>query len=250
MNAPKKILFAATLALLSACNPEPANDGDTPITGQQADTILRELQEMRTLLEKIDKQTQSPARQHQRPTTATLDIEDPGPIMGDADAPVTVVEFTDYQCPFCKRFAQNTFPFLKREYIDPGKVRWLVRDLPLGFHKDARKASQAAYCAAEQDSFWAMRDSLFRNSNNLDVEQLQRFAADLDLDTGAFNSCLGSERYLEDIDNYARTAASLRLTGTPSFIIGKTAPEELTGRVIIGAQSPAVFGVEIQKLLP
>jgi len=205
---------------------------------------------MRTLLEQFEKREQSPDRQGRRPVTATLDIKETGPILGDVNAPVTVVEFTDYQCPFCKRFTQNTFPFMKRDYIDTGKVRWLVRDLPLGFHSNARKAAQAAYCAAEQDKFWAMRDSLFRNSGDLSEKQLKVYAADLKLDTRAFNDCMDSDRYLADIDIYTSIAAGLRLTGTPSFIVGKTVSDSLTGRVIIGAQAPAVFGAEIEKLLP
>lgn len=249
MSILKFSIIVVSLAVLSACNPPPTNP-DQAITRQQADEILKELRDMRALLEKIEQKAQSPARQNRRPTTATLDITKPGPILGAVDAPVTVVEFTDYQCPFCKRFSQNTFPFLKRDYIDTGKVRWLVRDLPLGFHNNARKASQAAYCAAEQDKFWVMRDSLFRNSSNLGEDQLKAYAADLKLDTRAFNDCLASERYLADIDNYTRIAAGLRLTGTPSFIIGKTAPGSLSGQVIIGAQAPAVFRAEIQKLLP
>jgi len=246
ITGPGYLIFL--LMFVAACNSSSHSDTDAAITQQQAEQIFKELRDMRALLEKIEKQTQ-PRAQQRGPTTATLDIKEPGPILGDAAAPVTVVEFTDYQCPFCKRFTQNTFPFLKRDYIDTGKVRWLVRDLPLGFHKDARKAAQAAYCAAEQDRFWIMRDSLFRNSNNLGVEHLKSYAADLELDTHAFAECLASERHLDKIDDYTNIAASQRLTGTPSFIVGRTTPERLSGRVIIGAQTPAVFGAEIRKLL-
>lgn len=249
MNIFRFSALVLSLVTVSACN-SPSSNVDEAMTEQQADVILKELRDMRTLLEKIEKQTQSRNQQRRGPTTATLNIKETGPILGKVDAPVTVVEFTDYQCPFCKRFSQNSFPLLKRDYIDTGKVRWLVRDLPLGFHKDARKAAQAAYCAAEQDKFWAMRDSLFRSSTDLGVDKLKSYAIELKLDTQAFNNCLDSERYLDDIDNYTKIATGQRLTGTPSFIIGKTTPDKLSGRVIIGAQSPAVFGAEIKKLLP
>jgi len=242
-------MFAVSLLVLSACN-SPSPNVDEAITRQQADEILTELRDMHALLEKLEKQTQAPVRPARRPDSATLDINKPGPMLGDVDAPVTVVEFTDYQCPFCKRFSQSTFPFLKRDYIDTGKVRWLVRDLPLGFHNNARMAAQAAYCAAEQGKFWVMRDSLFRNSRNLNEDQLKIYAADLKLDTRAFDDCIASKRYLAHIDNYTSIAKGLGLTGTPSFIVGKTTPEKLTGRVIIGAQAPAVFSAEINKLLP
>ena len=78
-----------------------------------------------------------------------------------------MVEFADYQCPFCLRFMRTTFPHLKRKYIDTGKVRWVALNLPLPFHKDARKA---AHCAGEQDRFWEMREILFRNPQRLNVE--------------------------------------------------------------------------------
>lgn len=226
-----------------------ASSDDAPITGKQAEEILKELRDIRTLLEKIEKRSPSPVRPPSRPTTATIDVKEPGPILGDVNAPVTVVEFTDYQCPFCKRFLQNTFPVLKRDFIDSGKVRWIVRDLPLAFHPNARKAAQASYCAAEQDKFWIMRDSLFRNNAKLEVENLRTYAKELELDMKAFNSCLDSERHLDTIDDYASIAKGLRLTGTPSFIIGKTTSNKLNGQVVIGAQAPAIFSASINKLL-
>ena len=139
---------------------------------------------------------------------------------------------------------------LKRDYIDTGKVRWLVRDLPLSFHPNARKAAQAAYCANEQGKFWAMRDALFRNRSNLEVDHLGGYAGELGLDNKSFGDCLAGDRYLDRIDSNARLAASQHLTGTPSFVVGKSNGDRLDGRVIIGAQSPAVFGAEISKLLP
>ena len=97
--------------------------------------------------------------------------------LGAADAPVVVVEYGDFQCPYCKRFVETSFPGLKRDYVDTGKVRWVTRDLPLGFHANAHKAAQAAHCAGEQGRYWEMRDTLFRNNLNLAPEQLARYSA-------------------------------------------------------------------------
>jgi len=245
----KSCFLIFTLAIVSACDSSSHSDGEPGITPQHAEEIMKELRDMRVLLEKIIKQTQ-PRTQQRGSTTATLDIKVPGPVLGNAAAPVTVIEFTDYQCPYCKRFVQNTFPLLKRDYIETGKVRWLVRDLPLNFHKDARKAAQAAYCAGEQNKFWEMRDSLFRNSANLGVDRLKEYALELELNAAAFNDCIDSKRHLNLIDRHAGTAGSLRITGTPSFVVGKTTSGKFSGRVIIGAQAPAVFGAEFRKLLP
>ncbi|NNL56636.1 MAG: DsbA family protein [Pseudomonadales bacterium] len=209
------------------------------------------MRSIRKSLEKIEQQGEGEARKPavQRPTVAQIALHETGPILGEPSAPVTVVEFTDYECPFCKRFILNTFPSLKRDYIDTGKLRWLVRDLPLPFHAHAKQAAQAAYCAGEQGQFWQMRDSLFRNNKNLDSDNLRRYARELKLDIASFDQCLASDRHLATIDAHAKLAAKQRLTGTPSFIVGKTEAGRLEGKVIIGAQSPAVFTAEIEKLL-
>jgi protein-disulfide isomerase len=119
------------------------------ITPDQADAIIQELKEIRKLLESIDKKGVAQAPQRPPvPPIAKVSVKD-SPVLGSADAAVTVVEFTDYQCTYCLRFIQQTFPKLKEQFIDTGKVRWVVRDMPLGFHKNARKAAQAAHCAGE-----------------------------------------------------------------------------------------------------
>ena len=183
-----------------------------------------------------------------RPTTATVSTRDKQSL-GAANAPVTVVEFTDYQCPFCLRFTKSTFPHLKEKYIDTGKVRWVGMNLPLAFHKDARKAAQAAHCAGEQEKFWEMRQVLFANPKELAPEHLPSHAQSLSLDMKAFNECLASDRHLALIDQEAKDANAVRLTGTPSFIVGKTASDSITGQVIIGAQQVNVFSIAIDKVL-
>jgi len=212
--------------------------------------ILEELKAIRQVLEKIEKQGLAGGQKRPaRPTTATIAIESK-PVMGSETAPVTVVEFADYQCPYCLRFTKTTFPYLKRDYIDTGKVRWVALNLPLPFHKDARKAAQAAHCAGEQGKFWEMREQLFRNPQKLAAEHLPGHAASAGVaDAEAFNACLASDRHLDDIDQDAKDASAVRLTGTPSFIIGKTASDKITGDVVIGAQPLNVFNAAIKKAL-
>jgi protein-disulfide isomerase len=212
------------------------------------DAILLELKAIRQVLEKIQEQGINTAQRPSRPTTAKVSIKGKH-VMGAADAPVTVVEFTDYQCPFCLRFTKTTFPLLKQKYIDAGKVRWVALNLPLPFHKDARKAAQAAHCAGEQDKFWEMRDILFRNPRKLNVENLPAHAETLSLDMEAFNSCLQSNRHLDEIDQDAKDAKAMRLTGTPSFIVGQTTSDEINGQVVIGAQPMKAFDAAISNAL-
>jgi len=233
------------LATVLCCTPfsmaaEPVAGGDAAITQDTANAILKELREIRQVLEKIEKQGGRAAQRPGKPTTASISIKGRH-TLGAEDAPVTVVEFADYQCPFCLRFAKNTFPLLKQKYIDTGKVRWVALNLPLPFHKDARKAAQAAHCAGEQDRLWEMRDVLFKNPQRLTTEQLPAHAETLSLDMDAFNECLQSDRHLAEIDQDAKDANAVRLTGTPSFIIGKSIGDTITGQVVISAQSMNTF---------
>ncbi len=243
------LLLAAVLCyspLTSAA--ESATGGDAPISQNTADAILKELREIRRVLENIEKQGGPGSQRPSRPTTASVSTKGKQ-TMGSKDAPVTIVEFTDYQCPYCLRFTRNTFPSLKSKYIDTGKVRLVALNLPLPFHKDASKAAQAAHCAGEQGKFWEMRTVLFQNPQKLNVGFLPAHAATLNLDIEAFNECLQSTRHLDTIAKEARDANAVRLTGTPSFIIGKTTDDVISGPVVVGAQPLNTFVVAINKLL-
>ncbi|MBT8122163.1 MAG: DsbA family protein [Gammaproteobacteria bacterium] len=244
------VAAAAIICMISttiAAETTGTGNASPALTQDTADAILKELREIRRVLEKIEKQG-GRAQRPSRPTTASVTIKDKQ-TMGADDAPVTVVEFTDYQCPFCLRFTNTTFPHLKKKYIDTGKVRWVGMNLPLAFHKDARKAAQAAHCAGEQEKFWEMRQVLFANPRKLGQEHLPAHAESLSLEMDAFNKCLASERHLAQIDQEAKDANAVRLTGTPSFIVGKTGGDKITGQVVIGAQPLNVFDAAIGKLL-
>jgi protein-disulfide isomerase len=248
-------LLAAILFCLVPQGASAADPGGA-MTGTQAgdsktveEAILEELKAIRQVLEKIEKKDLAGGQQRPaRPTTATVAIANK-PVMGSESAPVTVVEFTDYQCPYCLRFTKTTFPYLKRDYIDTGKVRWVALNLPLPFHKDARKAAQSAHCAGEQGKFWEMREELFKNPQKMAEADLPVHAASVGVDVEAFKACMASDRHLADIDQDAKDAGAVRLTGTPSFIIGKTAGDKLTGDVVIGAQPLNVFNAAIKKAL-
>jgi protein-disulfide isomerase len=244
-------LCAATGATLAPnlCTAESTSAG-AAIDQNTTQAILQELQEIRRVLEKIERQgeAQTAPRPHV-PKTASVKIDKDPIVLGAAAAPVTMVEFTDYQCPFCRRFVQTTFPILKRDYIDTGKLRWIVLDMPLGFHQNANKAAQAAHCAGDQGKYWEMRDTLFKNNSELGSEQLPGYAREIGLDVDAFNTCLTSKRHQAQIDQSSQKASQIGITGTPSFIIGKSDGDTVSGRLIIGAQPPTVFTTAIQQLL-
>jgi protein-disulfide isomerase len=174
-----------------------------------------------------------------------------GPVLGRSDAPVTIVEFSDYQCPFCQRFFATTLPVLKKDYIQTGKVRYVFRDFPLDqLHPHARKAAEAAHCAGDQGKFWEMHDKLFENAKALAPPQLIDYARALDLDERKFDECLSSGRHSRRVERGLTDGAATGVRGTPGFVIGKTIPgDTVEGTSIRGAQSLQTFRRIIDSLL-
>jgi protein-disulfide isomerase len=221
----------------------PLSAADKGITKQQADDILKELKQIRQLLEK----QQAGNTQPEPPTRATVATARAFAI-GSKDAPITMVEFTDFQCPFCYRFHVNTFAELKKNYIDTGKVRFVSRDLPLDFHPNAMQAAQAGRCAGEQNQFWPMRDRMAANPEQLDMAHLLTYAQDLKLNVENFRSCVESGKYKAAIQIDVQEATRIGANGTPSFVIGKSAPDKIDGELVIGAMPYPTFDEKLKEL--
>jgi protein-disulfide isomerase len=170
--------------------------------------------------------------------------------LGHADAPVTIVEFTDLQCPFCSRFATQTFDELKKNYIDTGQVLFVTRDLPLAhLHPHAQRAAVAARCAGEQGKFWELRTRLVRNASTLSPEFITSASRQLNLDPAKFDACLASGKHDADIRKDVADAGSVGITGTPSFVIGRTSANGFEGVKVVGAQPYAFFDTRLKQLL-
>jgi protein-disulfide isomerase len=212
------------------------------------EAILEELKAMRATLERIEKSGAVAAKPTQRPSTATVGIAE-RPVVGTPDAPVTLVEFTDYQCPYCVRFTKTTFAQLKEAYVDTGKLRIVVKDTPLAMHANARKAAQASHCAGEQDAYWPMHMALFDNAKQLDEASLPGYAAILKLDMEEFSACLGSDRHLQSISADILEANKVGISGTPSFVLGVSNGDKVQGNIIQGAQPFDEFKRQIDALL-
>jgi protein-disulfide isomerase len=147
-----------------------------------------------------------------------------------------VVEFTDYQCPFCQRFHVQTFADMKKYFIDTGKVRFFSRDMPLdSIHPNAMRAAMGARCAGEQGQFWKLRDIMAASPDRLELANLVDDAASLKMDTAAFRTCVESGKYREAVQSNVLEAMKFGIGGTPSFVVGKTTPEGVTGEVVEGA---------------
>ncbi len=166
---------------------------------------------------------------------------------GDPQAPVVIVEFSDYQCPFCNRFFQETKPLLDEQYIATGQVRFVYKDFPIdNIHPQAQKAAEAAECAGAQGAYWAMHDRLFAGleawNNNPDaVAIFKEYAAELGLDTAQFNECLDQGRYAEEVRADREEGTRAQVTGTPTFFIN--------GRRLEGAQPFSAFVQIIEEEL-
>jgi protein-disulfide isomerase len=149
--------------------------------------------------------------------------------IGEEDAPVIMIEFTDYQCPFCGRFYSQTLGQIKSEYVETGKVKLYIKDFPLdSIHPQARPAANAARCAAEQDKFWEYHNLLFENQQSLSDVNYKKWAADLGLDEEQFSSCYDDRKYDDAITADFTQGSAAGIRGTPGFIIN--------GQIISGAQ--------------
>jgi protein-disulfide isomerase len=169
--------------------------------------------------------------------------------LGNVDAPILIIEFSDLQCSFCARHASQTFPELRRNYIDTGKLRYAVRDLPLPMHRHAVPAAVAARCAGEQGKFWEMRQAIYLARGRLDQEPYAGMAGDLGLDVERFEACRRDGRQLAKVQADAALAAGEGIASTPAFVIGRIVGDEFQGETIVGAKPYAVFAAKIESLL-
>ncbi len=165
---------------------------------------------------------------------------------GEADAPVTIVEYSDFQCPFCARWVEQTYPMILEEYINSGQARLVFRDFPLSFHANADNAAVATRCAAEQGKYWEMHDSLFDNQTawaELEdpTDAFASYATASGIDTDAFRECLASGKFDQAIAEDMAAGEAAGVSGTPSFVIN--------GQLLVGAQPPAVFQQALETIL-
>ena len=175
---------------------------------------------------------------------------DDDPVLGDPKARVTIIEFGDYQCPFCRSFWKDTFPRLKKEYIDTGKVRFVFRDFPQKGHPEAIAAAVAAECAEDQGRYWPFHDKVFREQDRrgqpdevvrFRAAELKRWATDVGLEAAAFNECFDAGRHQDEVMKDYEDAAGLGMKGTPVFFVN--------GRALLGAHPFATFQKAIEAEL-
>jgi protein-disulfide isomerase len=184
-------------------------------------------------------------------TASKEELFDDDAFLGNKNAQVALIEFSDYQCPFCNRHFTQTFPQIKKEYVDTGKIAYVYRDLPLSFHYDALPAAIAAECVREQngdEAYFQMHAKIFGGvaaTGTIPKEILSKYATDLGVNMNTFESCMNSPERESEVQADIAAASRYGINGTPGFLV----TDGETTKFISGAQSFAVFQTEIDALL-
>ena len=239
--------LAAAAALFAGAMPAQAQG----MTSEQATQILDELKAIRKNLETRPVAPQAMAPAPQAPVSDKVSYAFvPGTYsMGKEDAPLVLVEYTDYQCPFCQRFHNDAFAQIKTNYIDTGKIRFITRDFPLSFHENAMKGAVAARCSAEQGKFWDFRHTLITNASQLQSDKINDYAKNASMDVAKFKSCFESDKYKTAIDKDIAEGTVAGVTGTPAFVLGRVVNGKIEGIRIVGAMPYGQFDAKIQDFL-
>jgi protein-disulfide isomerase len=183
---------------------------------------------------------QTPAKAPQ-PTRQLLLNVDGAPAKGNPNARLTLIEFSDYECPFCARYTRETWPLLEKNYVKTGKVRYVFRNFPIPkLHNHAMKAHEAALCAGEQGRYWEMHDLLFAKSPAIGQTALIDYAARTGLKADRFQTCLSSEKHVVQIRRDITEARGVGVTGTPTFFLGETVPtqEQMQPLIVLKGNQP------------
>ena len=173
------------------------------------------------------------------------------PIRGGSNSGVVMIDITDYQCPYCGRYARETYPEIIKQYVDNDKILYLVLDQPLSIHKMAAKAAEASHCANEQGKYWEMHDIMMSKQGSLN--NLSLLASSLNIDMGRFEECLNANKYAEEVRKSGNQMTKMGITGVPGFIIAESDsqdPKRAKGIGFIrGAQPFNNFKKELDRAL-
>ena len=238
----RRCLFVLLLLLAADCVAE----DQAPMTRAQGEAILKELADIKRALAELKAK---PAGEAEPGAPAKVRLADVAvDVIGSPDAPVTMVEFTDYQCPFCKRFHERTWPEIKKKYVDTGKVRFVVRDMPLSFHEMALPAAIAARCAGQQGNFGRVFDALFALPE-LSTASIQAVVSSSGAADGPYRRCTAAPAVVAAISADSDEAERLGINGTPGFVIAQRKGDALEGELVVGAQPTNVFTSRLDALL-
>lgn len=190
-------------------------------------------------------------QENNRPVFVSVDDD---PVMGNPNAQITIIEFSDFQCPFCARFHSNTLPLIEENYVSSGKVKFVYRDFPIqSIHLNALPAAIAAECADDQGKFWEYHDVLFANQNNWEglessatIAAFKQYAIQLDLSLDVFNLCLETGKHFGEVNADLQDGRTYGVAGTPGFFIGN---DQIGYTKVEGAKPYAIFQDVLDQLI-
>lgn len=218
---------------------------------QELDDLKKEVQLLRAQVEEVQRQLSD----RPRPTAqfTPIDIQVSGsPMRGSDSARVTLIEFTDYECGYCGRHFSQVFPRLMADFVETGKLRYVVRDYPLvTTHKAASKLAEVALCAGDQDKYWEMREQLFRNQKALQSNDLMALVRQVGVNEGQLQECLDSGRYTQKVSEGIEEGRKAGVRGTPTFFFGLTepgSPKVTATRILRGSVPYEQFEALIETL--
>lgn len=249
-----------SVAALESAMAPPTDDKTSPELSAELKEVRGEVQKLRSLVEQLFVAVSEIHRATVRPPTPTaapaevvpsIDIDEDDPVLGNRGAAVGIVEFSEFQCPFCKRFHDETFKKIRDTYVDTGKLLYVFKDFPLEtIHPEARPAALAANCAGKQGTFWEMHHALFEHQESLGETLYGSLANDLGLDGGAFARCLSDAETASEVDKDIASGVANDVGGTPLFFVGSVTNGKLVqARRITGAQPFAAFAAIVDSLL-
>ena len=241
MKKIKLILTICVFTLLTtACNQQ----RDKKDENWQVDEVLSHLSELRkevaalrgevkTLSEKMDKLKAGPRKRG----VPAMPLGSQKPL-GDDKAEYAIVEFSDYQCPFCVRHAKKVYPQLKKNYVETGKVKYYVRNFPLSFHAQAKNAAIVAECAGKQGKQWPVHEYLFDNMRQFNDKFFAGVAREFQLDETKFENCRKDKKIAAKVDADMLLGQKMGVSGTPKFFVGKIKNNQLVNVVPLNGAQP------------
>jgi protein-disulfide isomerase len=254
----KIVIALSTLLLLSSATAQAQRRGGKG-GGGEVRQLRKEVEELKEGQRAIEQELQElkellVADRAAHPSSKRYSMNVEGlPFIGERNARLTVVEFSDYVCPYCGQYVRETMPQIVRDYVKTGKLKYVSGDLPIEeIHPQAAKAAKAAACAGEQDKYWEMREQLFKNQNALGQGELSLHAQAIGLNVLPFQRCLFSDKYDGRLREGREAATVLGIRGTPSFVIGLTdadGSKMQVLKVVGGFQSYTNFKEVLDRLL-
>ena len=186
----------------------------------------------------------------QTPPGTIVETSADGPfVLGRADAPVTMVEFVDYECSFCRRYHAQVYERLKKEFVDTGLVRYVVRDFPMEIHKNSVTTARAARCGAQQGKFWEMRHALLV-AKRLDVDGVVEAGGSVGLDPAKLRDCVVNAKVNASIKQDREEGLRIGVEAAPTFVIGRSKGDRVKGEMFVGSKPYDVYAAKIRALLP